>query len=320
MNEYPLIRGAQLPGEDGRRYTIVEQIGRPGFRGIAYVATVEGDDNSAIVKLPNLDGNQNRMSIEEWVAETWDDFTREKKASDRLADSTIAHRVPRVRHLATARFRLASGNALQLPYIIRDKLDAPALDKWGEQIGRGAFTGIGDPALWRHVCADLAWLVAGIHELSIIHADIRPQNVRIGMSAEVLSTHIIDFGQSWLGVVRAAPNSVRHPYYSPERIMGPWDHRADIYSLGGVMFYAATGEIPVSPFADPQMDHRDRFRNDERVLLDRVTVRAKLRDALARRNAELLAMYPHVVDILADCMNPDATKRTGDARLVVATL
>jgi len=84
------------------------------------------------------------------------------------------------------------------------------------------------------------------HEFGIIHRDIKPENVMIGRDGVVKLT---DFGIAQMvdaqamTVTGALLGSPAH--MCPEMIEGDTlDFRADIFSLGTVLYFAATGELP----------------------------------------------------------------------------
>lgn len=88
-----------------------------------------------------------------------------------------------------------------------------------------------------------------LHSNRVYHFDIKPKNVLVALSAEAedlrqAKVKMIDFG---LASVNHANRLVGTPsYMAPEMIQreSP-DHRADIYSLGVLLYYALTG---VNPF------------------------------------------------------------------------
>lgn len=88
--------------------------------------------------------------------------------------------------------------------------------------------------------------LAEAHRLGIIHRDLKPQNIMVDAKLE---TRIMDFGISTSSeLVRLTQTNafVGTPrYMSPEQIQGKTvDHRADIYSIGVIMYEIFTGKLP----------------------------------------------------------------------------
>ncbi len=99
---------------------------------------------------------------------------------------------------------------------------------------------------------DLASALVAAHRAGVVHRDIKPANVLIGFDGSVKVT---DFG-----IARAEADTEltlegsvmgTASYLAPEQLEGrPVDGRADLYSLGLLLFEAATGRTPF-PGDDP---------------------------------------------------------------------
>ncbi|MFH1709047.1 MAG: FHA domain-containing serine/threonine-protein kinase [Planctomycetota bacterium] len=85
------------------------------------------------------------------------------------------------------------------------------------------------------------------HKNSIIHSDIKPQNILLDRAGSV---KVADLGLAKIygkGTFDSDPDVVMGtPYYmSPEQATkGKVDHRTDIYSLGATMYHMLTGRVP----------------------------------------------------------------------------
>ena len=99
------------------------------------------------------------------------------------------------------------------------------------------------------------------HSQRIVHRDIKPSNVIVGNSAEEVK--VLDFG-----VARAEDDFVRTSagqflgtvcYAAPEQMEGlAVDHRADLYSLGVMLYEMLAGKLPF-----PDTDHASIIRQQK---------------------------------------------------------
>ena len=124
-------------------------------------------------------------------------------------------------------------------------------------------------AIVPHLCDALQYA----HDQGVIHRDIKPENILIAADGSVKiadngMSRILGNGESQ-HVLTATHQVMGTPrYMAPEQLEGTRhvDHRADIYSLGVVIYEMLTGELPIGRFAAPSKKVQLDVRLDEVVL------------------------------------------------------
>ena len=98
------------------------------------------------------------------------------------------------------------------------------------------------------VTQEVAWALAHAHGHGVVHRDIKPDNVLI--ERDTGRAIVTDFGIARIegSVTTSRPDAIvgTPRYMSPEQANGDAvDGRSDIYSLGAVAYFAATGHAPI---------------------------------------------------------------------------
>jgi predicted Ser/Thr protein kinase len=158
------------------------------------------------------------------------------------------------------------GQAGDLYYFVMEYVDGTDLR---ELIRAGQLTSEQALAIVPQVCEALQFA----HDEGIVHRDIKPENILVDKKGRV---KIADFGLAKLMGKQIEEVSLTHThqvmgtlhYMAPEQMTGSKavDHRADIYSLGVVLYEMLTGELPIGRFEAPSKKVHVDVRLDEVVL------------------------------------------------------
>jgi serine/threonine protein kinase len=143
------------------------------------------------------------------------------------------------------------------------------------------------------LAAGLAESLTAIHAAGVVHRDLKPSNVLLAQDGP----RVIDFGISVTaetspltrtGLLIGSPG-----YMSPEQVEGrEVGTPSDIFSLGAVLTFAATGEAPFGSGSAPTLAYRAVYRQ---VNLDRIP--AEVRGLIQRCLAKDPAQRPTARDL-----------------------
>ena len=138
------------------------------------------------------------------------------------------------------------------------------------------------PAQARSLMLQICDALQYAHDEGLVHRDIKPENILLDRKGRV---KVADFGLAKLVGLTPAYLTLTgmHEvmgtllYMAPEQMIQAHsvDHRADLYSLGVILYEMVTGELPLGRFAPPSRKARVDRELDEVVL-----------KALAREPAE----------------------------------
>lgn len=206
----------------GDRYRLERRLGS-GATGTVYRARHLLIDREVAIKILDLRGH-GPLQGRSWLL-------REGRA------------VNRIRHVNTVEIHDFGETEDGLVYLVMELLVGDSL---ADRISRGPL-----PQAWSlEVVEQIASALARAHDLGVVHSDLKPEHVLL---VERAGRHdfvkLIDFGLA--RILRearlAAPGTIlgTPEYLSPEQARGEDpDARADLYSLGVVLFEMLTGRLP----------------------------------------------------------------------------
>ena len=209
------------------RYRVLERIGRGGFGAVYKVQHIRLDKTLAL-KVLFEHTHQNPRMIKR--------FEREARATCRIGHDNI------VEITDFARDRRVGY------YFVMEYLDGETLSERLRKLGPMP------AARMVHIGCQIADALAATHSKGIVHRDLKPDNTfLVRKRHEEDFVKVLDFGIAAMGdLEEPGPRLTRHgamlgtpAYMSPEQAEGkPADHRADIYSLGIILYELATGKVP----------------------------------------------------------------------------
>ena len=221
-------------------YEITEMIGRGGM-GVVYKGRQTSLDRMVAIKLLPLE-----VSIDR---DFGDRFVREARTMAKMNHPNIV-----------SVFDFGNTTEGHL-YFVMEFVEGTTLHHLIKSVGLKASQAL---EIIVRVCEALQYA----HSEGVIHRDIKPANILVDTKGRVKVTDFglarmdtsktpEEWGQTMTGMVLGTPD-----YMAPEQKKGiRVDHRADIYSLGVMLYEMLCGEIPAGIFDPPSL----RVAVDERI-------------------------------------------------------
>ncbi|WP_329305316.1 serine/threonine-protein kinase [Streptomyces anulatus] len=235
---------------------------------------------------------------------------------------TVAVKVVHEEHIANGEFRARFRREIEAARRVGGRYTAPVLDADADAESPWVATGyVPGPSLEQavrehgplpaesvHALAEgLLRALRGIHAAGIVHRDLKPSNVLLTVDGP----RVIDFGiaralqvsvESLLtstGMVIGSPG-----FMAPEQILGEeTGPGADVFSLGCVLMYAATGRLPFGAGVSNQ--HAVMFRIVQSPPDLAAVTDTPLRELIERCLTKTAAERPGV-DVLLEGLTPSA--------------
>src|SRR6202453_4604870 len=229
-------------------YVITTPISAKGAHGVSYLADRQTSQakKTFFVKFANLENFKSPAGIKDRLKRISESFLNEYDHRLRLKD------VPNIAHVEDwgTEDSLIEGLELPTPFLVQEYIEPGiTLDMYLMQHNckeQQLFCGLLSTELWFNLAKSLATIILEIHSREVVHGDIWPPNILMQGQQPVL----IDFGQSFIRDIQQF-DSVKayfdHAYLAPERRKNafkarPWEAPSDIFSLGMLLLYCATGQ------------------------------------------------------------------------------
>ena len=274
------------------RYRLIEQVGTGGMSQV-YKAWDTMLDREVAVKLlhPHLASKEDSRRR----------FSREAKA------------VAKLRHPNILEIFDFSGDQAQKAFIVTEFIQGVTLKRFAEDVG------FGSPSIAALAAHALAAALEHAHALGIVHRDIKPENVMVRDDGVL---KLMDFGiarvldqgerMTMTGSLVGSP-----AHMAPEIIEGKEaDGRADIFSLGTLLYWTCTGVLPFAAANTTAVLKKilDGTFDDPRILCPEVsdTLNGILRDSLQRDPALRIASAQAMRLRLEESLREDGLERPGE--------
>ncbi len=281
---YPFLGPAEAADEIGRlgKYRIKSVLGEGGM---AVVFQAEDPVLGRHIALKVLRPENRNPALRER-------FLREARALANLPDDHVVHL-----------YEVSEVNGV--PYMAMEQLHGESLE---DRLQRDRTLPVAEALA---IARETAEGLVAVHENGLIHRDVKPSNIWLEQTeGPGRRVKLIDFG-----IARAvdgdsnltlAGHVVGTPaYMAPEQAAGmPLDGRADLYSLGGVLFRMITGRSPHDSAGPDTMD--------------------VLRAVIHGDAPEVSEQAPHlsrpVAELIQRLLSPRPSQRPASARVVVEEL
>lgn len=215
----------EMAGQRIGQYRVLRELGRGGM-GIVYLAE-------------RADGEFRKQVAIKLIASTANEQIKQRFRRERQILADLDH--PNIA-------RLLDGGTLDgQPFVVMEFVPGQSLRERLRE--RGALPIEEISAIVQQVCAGLA----DAHDLGVVHRDIKPENLIVAERHGQLHVTILDFGIAKLQQSQNTTSQTQNAlilgtpsYMSPEQAAGAGfaeiDKRADIYSLGMVIYEMLTGK------------------------------------------------------------------------------
>ncbi len=272
------------------RYEVVEELGKGGM-GKVYKAVDKEINEEVAIKLLKPEIASDESTVER--------FRNELKFARKIAHKNVC----KMYHIAKDE---------ETPYITMEYVKGEDLKSFVRRKGKLS----DEEAL--SIASQVSEGLAEAHRLGVVHRDLKPQNIMIDEEGDA---KIMDFGIArWVeapGVTQTGVMIGTPDYLSPEQAEGEEaDHRADIYSLGVILYEMVTGSVPFKgdTALSVALKHKSKLPPEPKQLNPQISDKLnKLILICMEKDREL--RYQSTAELLADIQNIEEGIPLGERKL-----
>ena len=272
------------------RYEVIEELGKGGM-GRVYKALDKEINEEVAIKLLKPEIASDETTVER--------FRNELKFARKIAHKNVC----KMYHIAKDE---------ETPYITMEYVKGEDLKSFVRRKGKLS----DEEAL--SIAKQVSEGLVEAHRLGVVHRDLKPQNIMIDKEGDA---KIMDFGiarsveapgVTQTGIMIGTPD-----YISPEQAEGEEaDHRADIYSLGVILYEMVTGSVPFKgdTALSVALKHKSKLAQDPKQLNPDVSDDLnKLILICMEKDREM--RYQTATELLADLINIEEGIPLGERKL-----
>jgi serine/threonine protein kinase len=352
----PAAPGAPLPPAKTTRYEIIKCISERDSYGYTYTAKklsatkrAGARDQVVLIKTPKITSHMPPHQAGDVLQEIALSFENQVKIADRIEDlnrvtrQTDPKTAPIAAEIIESYYLMAGDQGVgelseatrdrqyRVPFLVQQYLPYPNMLTYfnSPSLPKGVrshtpFSGIADPSVWFALAEKIVHIVRRVHNRQIVHGELTPKNFLIREQNNELFPILVGFGNSFqldLSSVTGSHGTRADTYVAPERRYPnvSWSTPADIYSLGGILYYLSTGAAP------PDIDKSGIFTQPDSWIagLPDGTIdawKALIHSSIAKSNRDLIKRNEGIVKIVDKCLRTQPEDRFGSPELVAHAL
>ena len=314
-------------------YEIEEVLSSEDSFGISYRASEhkgrKKTGRTVFIKTPRISTDLPTSEIQRHLGIIFQSFNTE------YLHKKVIRRLNRSKRIAAETYDIGfykvsdrGADEIVVPYLVQEFIEQDSLVNFFNGTKKyhldGKFVGIQDPVEWFQLAERIIHIVRRVHNNQIIHGEIEPKNFLISIIKGSLHPVLVDFGKSFLldvSLARSAMGRSGNSYVAPEcrNLRDAYSTTADIYALGGVLFYLSTGEHP----PDIEEWSREVFAPGKKwneIIGEDVELWKDYIHSFFKRNDKLMHTNEGIVKIIDKCLRPLPVDRYASADKLLQAL